>query len=545
MILLSAGWEALAVADWERARSCFESAIGKLAESAEVFDGLGQAVHFQGDYERAIELMERAFAAYRRRGDRLGAVRPARWLAFLHGAVHGNIAVANGWMARAEGLLEGVGECVERGWLTLDRAPWTDDVAERERHARAALEIARRFGDSDLEFSAVALLGNVYVASGRIAEGMTLLDEALAAVTGGDVVGIPSIGEIYCRMLSACERAADVRRATQWMTVAERFVAWSDFVPPTCRTHYAGILIAIGRWAEAEQELLASIRVFENGYRAARVFPVVRLAGLWLRQGRFDDAQRLLEGSEWHPAGRHALAALALAQGNLRLAEDLARQCLDGEDPSDAACAPLLELLLDIQLARGDLGAARSTVDRLVELALASSDERAGAGAELVLGLFGAATGDERAPFSLRAALARFAALDLPLESARAQLALAGVLAEEAPDAAVVEARLSLRAFERLGATHDADRAAALLRRLGAQGRAWPRGHGTLTKRETEVMALVAAGLSNAEIGERLYISRLDRRASRREHPLQARSADPCRSRRLRGARAPSRSVAK
>ena len=124
------------------------------------------------------------------------------------------------------------------------------------------------------------------------------------------------------------------------------------------------------------------------------------------------------------------------------------------------------------------------------------------------MGLFGAATGDERASSSLRAALATFAALDLPLESARAQLALAGALAEEAPDAAVVEARLALRAFERLGATHDADRAAALLRRLGAPGRAWPRGHGTLTKRETEVMSLVAAGLSNAEIGERLYISR-------------------------------------
>ena len=139
---LSAAWEALAVADWERARSCFESAIGKLAESAEVFDGLGQAVHFQGDYERAIELMERAFAAYRRRGDRLGAVRPARWLAFLHGAVHGNIAVANGWMARAEGLFEGVGECVERGWLTLDRAhrnarpPRSEPAARRPRASK-------------------------------------------------------------------------------------------------------------------------------------------------------------------------------------------------------------------------------------------------------------------------------------------------------------------------------------------------------------------------------------------------------------------------
>ena len=45
---------------------------------------------------RAIELKERAFAAYG------AAAELARWLAFLHGAVHGNRAAANGWMARAE-----------------------------------------------------------------------------------------------------------------------------------------------------------------------------------------------------------------------------------------------------------------------------------------------------------------------------------------------------------------------------------------------------------------------------------------------------------
>jgi hypothetical protein len=28
-------------------------------------------------------------------------------------------------------------------------------------------------------------------------------------------------------------------------------------VPPTCRTHYGGILIALGRWEDAERELLA------------------------------------------------------------------------------------------------------------------------------------------------------------------------------------------------------------------------------------------------------------------------------------------------
>ena len=72
----------------------------------------------------------------------------------------------------------------------------------------------------------------------------------------------------------------------------------------------------------------------------------------------------------------------------------------------------------------------------------------------------------------------------------------------------MAEARLALGTFERLGAVRDADRAAELLRGLGAGGRAWPRGHGALTQRQTEVLALVAAGCTNAEIAERLYISR-------------------------------------
>jgi DNA-binding NarL/FixJ family response regulator len=119
-----------------------------------------------------------------------------------------------------------------------------------------------------------------------------------------------------------------------------------------------------------------------------------------------------------------------------------------------------------------------------------------------------AADGDERASSHLQAALEGFSALDLPLEAARARLGLAGAVASKAPEAALAEARLALRTFERLGAVRDADQAAGLLRRLGAAGRAWPKRHGALTKRETEVLWLLAAGRSNAEIAERLYISR-------------------------------------
>jgi DNA-binding NarL/FixJ family response regulator len=309
-------------------------------------------------------------------------------------------------------------------------------------------------------------------------------------------------------LMSACEIALDVSRAEQWMAVTGRFGSWSDFVSPVCRSHYAGVLIAVGRWSEAERELTAAIRTFEGGYRAMRGWPLVKLADLRVRQGRLDEARRLLEGHESHPIARRALATIALARGRVALAEELARLCLDGEDASNPGCAPALELLVQIRLARDDVRAATEALEQLADLAAGSGDGRAAAFAELAAGRVRATEGDDRASAHLQAALRGFAALDLPLEAGRAQLALAGALAQSAPDAAVAEARLALRTFERIGATADAAAAAGLLRRLGAGGRAWPRRYGTLTKRETEVLSLLAAGCSNAEVAQRLSISR-------------------------------------
>ena len=504
--LLREGGEAIATADWERARAYLEEAL-KLDGAPEALDGLGEVANFEGDYERAIELKEEAVAAYVERDQPVEASHVARWLGFMHGTYHGSIAVASGWIARAESLLEGIEECAAHGWLILDRAPFSRSPEERQQVAAAALAIAQRFGDADLEFEAIALLGESHVALGRIDEGMKLLDEAMAALAGGMIADHKAIGEIYCRLLSACEQATDVQRAEDWMSAIDRHVVWTDFVRPTCRTHYGGILMALGRWQEAEGELLAAIKTFERGYRGDQAFPLVRLAELRVRQGRFEEAERLLENREWHPLARRAAAAIALGRRELPLAEELTRLCVEGAVEDDPACGPALELLVAVQLARGDEQGARSTLDRLAALAASCGSPSLEASAGFAAGRVAIARGDDEAIGHLKRAVERFAGLELPFETARARLELARALAPSGPNAAVYEARLALDAFERLGAGYDCDAAAELLRTLGASGRAWPKGRGPLTKREAEVLALLVEGLANAEIAERLFIS--------------------------------------
>ncbi len=507
--LVREGQEALVVGDWGTALSRFQSAV-ELEESPDAWDGLAQALYWHCEYPAAVEYRERAYAAFRACGDNRRAAMAACSLAFLHGAVYGNFAACSGWLGRARSLVTDLGDCPERGWIELACALQTDDVEEKERHAEKAMAVATRLGDLDLQFDALSYLGECLVVRGRIHEGMARLDEAVAAATSGEVKNFAAVGEIYCKMLYVCEMALDVRRAEQWMNIAEAFARRSNSLPVStvyCRTFYGGILAVAGRWSEAEHELMSSARLYEGGYRGLRSGAMVRLADLWIRQGRLEEAAQLLAGHEDDPYAVRPLARLHLARGEVELATTALRRHL-AQHRDGLLQAPVLALLAEVEVAAGHLGDARSTCVRLSEVASETRAPLVRALAEFAAGVVCCSAGEAGAVRHLEAALAGFVSAGLAYEEARSRLEIARVLAETEPAVAIAEARAALECFQRLSAARDANAAAAILRRLGVSERSWPKRTGMLTKRENEVVGLLAEGLSNEQIAERLYISR-------------------------------------
>jgi ATP/maltotriose-dependent transcriptional regulator MalT len=510
---LTTAREALEAGDWPRARDGFEAALAE-EESPEALAGLGTALWWLQEADRSLELRERAYAAHRRRGEPMQAALIALGLVPSYGASLGNIAAAQGWVNRAARLVEDADLAPLRGWVALCRAAVTGEAGDPWRAevlAREALDAARQDGDVDLELCAMSELGAQRVTLGHVAEGVALLDEAMAGALGGE--GRPETA-VYtsCKTITVCTLASELKRAAQWIRAADRFNrgVGATHLYVLCRTHHGAMLMALGRWEEADAELATAIEATRTAEPAVHAHAVAQLAELRLAQGRIDAAARLLDGLEEHPVATHALASVRLARGEAGAATALLRRRLRALGEETVGATALVELLVAAEIEQGDLEEAVARARRLAELGDRSAGPLLRARGDRALGRVRVAAGEHATAVApLEAALERFAELELPLECARTRLLLARALAPADRDAAVAEARTALAAFETLGAGRDADGAAAFVRELGGKAaRSGPRGMGLLTKRELEVLELLAEGMSNQEMADRFVLTR-------------------------------------
>jgi DNA-binding CsgD family transcriptional regulator len=522
---LTAGWRALAAGEWEEAHVHFEEAL-RQEESGAALEGLGWTAWWLNDVPVTFDARERAYRRYREDDDNQAAARVAVFLAADHFVRRGEHAVGDGWFQRAHHLLEGLEPCSEHAMLAI----WESYVAVIFRHDTAtarqlgaqARELAGLLGAVDLQMLAQASLGFAIVCEGNIAEGMRLLDEATAAAVSGEMTDPDAIVTTCCYLISACERVRDHDRAAQWCARAIRLAdRWSyRFMFAYCRTHYAGVLIWRGAWPEAEAELETATGELAATFPAMAAEGIARLAELRRRQGRVEDAQALLDRLDVQPlralGAKLALlgrAALALDRGDPTTAIDLAERFLRGV-PAEHRVERVdgLELLARAQAAHGDHGPAVRTMAELQAITAAIATPSLRAGASFVEGVMAAARGDyEDARRRFEDAVDLFDECGAPYEAAQSRLELGSVLtALGRVDAAAREVRTAFVTMEQIGAAGESERAARFLRHLAAAAPVRAADTGAvpgLTRRELEILRLVATGLSDKEAATALGLS--------------------------------------
>jgi len=494
---------------WSDAYAALSGADREAALPADDLEMLATAAYMIGREDDYFSALGRAHQAHLNAGEALHAARCALWVA-MNLAQRGEMGRAGGWLGRARRLVEREGrECVEQGYLLIPRMfehEAMGDLSEAIATAAKAGAIAERFGDADLLALAVHSQGHLLVRAGKVKEGLALLDESMVAVTTGELSPIVS-GIVYCGVIIGCQAAFDLRRAQEWTAA---LAAWCreqpDMVAFTgrCLVHRTEILGLRGAWMEALEEARRAVeRCLESQNRRAAGQAAYLQGDLHRLQGSFAAAEHAYREASGH--GREpqpGLALLRLAQGNADAASAAIQRAL-GETRDRPARAALLPAIVEIALAAGDVGTARSACLELEEIA---ADYEAGMLDAAVLSAKGAvdvAQGDpEAALVLLRRASQAWQDLDAPYECARARVLIAqACLALGDDDAATMEREAARDAFARLGAVPDI---ASIDAQAGQAGSREPHG---LTARELEVLRLVAAGQTNKSIAAELVLS--------------------------------------
>lgn len=470
---------------------------------------LGTAAFLAGHDDASTATLTRAHQAYVESGDVARAARCAFWIAFqqLENRDH---AQAGGWLARAQRLLDDAGiECVERGYLLIPRgvhAATQGDFAPAIEAFRRAAAIGEQFNDTDLVTLARHGEGRALINLGRHREGVHLLDEVMVGVTAGDTTPVIA-GLVYCSVLSACRECFDFGRAREWTAALTRWCASQPGLVPyrgPCLLHRAEVLQLEGAWSDAMVEARrASELLTRPSEQAVAGLAWYRLAELHRLRGEFAEAEAAYrEASRRSGRPQPGLALLRLAQGEATKAHAaIARMVEEVQDPRLRPW--ILSACVEIAIAVNRPAEARAAAGELAKLSDASGATVLAALSAGALGAVRLADDDPRGALPpLREAWNAWEATDAPYEAARVRV-LIGLACRAIGDdeSATSELDAARAVFHRLRAAPD-------LARLDTLGRGDSGPSASpLTRREGEVLRLVAQGKTNRGIAHELGIA--------------------------------------
>jgi DNA-binding CsgD family transcriptional regulator/tetratricopeptide (TPR) repeat protein len=466
---------------------------------------LATASLLRGQTTAAVEMMTNAHDLYLARGDTVGAARTAGWLA-LELLEIGDLPLSGTWISRGMRLVARLDDSDPVGGrVALVPAALTGlfvgNFEEAVRKFEEIAVIAERTGDRELAAHAAFGRGKCLTTVGRTAEGLASLDRAMAAVAEGGVS--PGWTCVFFRVvLDVAHESFDLRRAQRWTSAFEEWcrpqpdlVAYSG----QCHAYRAQLLLLHGDWAGASAAAtLAEERLRAGDFTAPYVanYQLAELHRLRWEHRAADEHYRRAGASGWD--SQPGLALLRIAQGSFVDAQAMLHHASAGAD--DGTRRRLLPALVEVELAAGDVAAARRAADELNELRRGRPtpmlDAVAALGDARVLLAEGDAAGALEAAKAARSA---WAGLDAPYEVARCRVLEGRILRELGQaDAAAAALDAARAVFLELGARSGLSE----LNLLTGE-----RPPGALTDREVEVLRLVSTGLTNRGIAGRLSLS--------------------------------------
>jgi DNA-binding CsgD family transcriptional regulator/predicted negative regulator of RcsB-dependent stress response len=507
---LQRGREAYANQAWLDAYDALSRADAESSLAAADVELLATSAALVGERDGHHSLLERLHKLRLDAGETELAAKAAVLLG-LNLAIAGEMGPAMGWFGRAERLAGQAGEdSVVPGYLLLPvsfQHMSSGDFEGAHDAASDAAAIAERFGEHDLFAIATHIAGSTLIKQGRVDEGLNLLDEAMVAVTSGQVSPFFA-GAVYCGVIAACEEAFEPRRAQEWTNALTR---WCDAQPQLvsftgrCLAHRAGIKQLRGAWADAlDEAVLARERCEQAMNRPAAGQAYYQQAELHRLRGHYAAA-----GAAYRDASRYGrepqpgLALLRVAQGEAEAAAASLRRAL-AETAEPLQRAVLLPAYVEVALVQDQVDDAASASAELDEIEARHGRPMLRAIAAQVRGSVELARGEPQAALrSLRTAWQVWEELDAPYEGGRVRL-LVGLacraLGDE--DGAALELQAARAAFDAVGAEPDVRRVDSLSGRAQKTG-----GSSGLSARELEVLRLLASGRTNRAIAAELVVS--------------------------------------
>jgi DNA-binding CsgD family transcriptional regulator len=511
---IARGREAFARRKWREAYELLAAADRDVPLESADLERFATAAYLIGEDAHAAANWTRAHYDLIDQGHVERAARWGFWLS-LHMLLAGEMAQANGWLARSQRLLKDREEaCAERGYGLIVSgllAMGKGNTKSARVSFEQAIALAEHFGDPDLLTLGLLGQGQSLIQSRKSAEGVSRLDEAMVAVTAGDVSPVLA-GIVYCAVILTCQRIFDLPRAREWTRELDSWcTSQTDLVPyrGQCLVHRSEILQLDGDWHGALAEVMKA-----RDHLAERSETVVGRAcyqqgELHRLRGEFAQADEM-----YHEAGRYGcepqpgMSLLRLAEGKLDAALAAIRGVADfaGSLQGPGAVSPHPKLLgpyVEILISTGDLGTARAAAEELTRIATAIDAPFLLATSTQATGAVLLAEGKLKAAVALlREAWAIWQQLETPYEAARVRV-LIGQVCQRLGDHQTARTHFDAArsVFGQLGAAPDL----AELERLTSTASAGP--FGKLTDRESEVLSLVASGETNRQIAATLGIS--------------------------------------